>query len=134
MQFVNYNFFSCSGIPDKEDEDANGDGIPDCRSDTTDHKMKLRYGNKHKVLDSDMDGIPDDVDLDDDNNGIPDMLEDRNGDQIPDFLEPVIDECTWSSSPFGMNLLIFINSFFCFVSFCFVFVFLFKFMHACHTF
>lgn len=83
-----------SGIPDKEDEDSNGDGIPDCRSDTTDHKLKLRFGNKNKVLDSDMDGIPDDVDLDDDNNGIPDMLEDRNGDQIPDFLEPVIDECT----------------------------------------
>ncbi|VDO07929.1 unnamed protein product, partial [Rodentolepis nana] len=80
------------GIPDKEDEDSNGDGIPDCRLDTTDHKMKLRFGNKQKVLDSDMDGIPDDVDLDDDNNGIPDMLEDRNGDQIPDFLEPVIDE------------------------------------------
>lgn len=85
-----------TGIPDKEDEDANGDGIPDCRLDTTDHKLKLRYGNKKKVLDSDMDGIPDDLDLDDDNNGIPDMLEDRNGDQIPDFLEPVIDECMYS--------------------------------------
>ncbi len=87
--------FDCCilGIPDKEDEDSNGDGIPDCRADTTDHKLMMRYGKKKKVLDSDMDGIPDDQDLDDDNNGIPDMLEDRNHDQIPDFLEPVIDEC-----------------------------------------
>ncbi|VDK32967.1 unnamed protein product [Dibothriocephalus latus] len=80
-------------IPDKEDEDANGDGIPDCRADTSDLQFVMRYGTKKKSLDTDMDGIPDDVDLDDDNNGIPDILEDRNGDQIPDFLEEVIDEC-----------------------------------------
>ncbi|KAL7064494.1 hypothetical protein AAHC03_05436 [Spirometra sp. Aus1] len=80
------------GIPDKEDEDANGDGIPDCRADTSDLQFVMRYGTKRKSLDTDMDGIPDDIDLDDDNNGIPDILEDRNGDQIPDFLEEVIDE------------------------------------------
>lgn len=94
LYFCLLNFFGIRlGIPDKEDEDANGDGIPDCRADTSDHKLMLRHGTKRKILDSDMDGIPDDQDLDDDNNGIPDMLEDRNGDQIPDFLEPVIDEC-----------------------------------------
>ncbi|CAL8077034.1 unnamed protein product [Calicophoron daubneyi] len=44
------------GIPDKDDEDSNGDGIIDCQP-----------------KDSDGDGIPDHLDDDDDNDGVPDQ-------------------------------------------------------------
>ncbi|KER19524.1 hypothetical protein T265_15515, partial [Opisthorchis viverrini] len=75
------------GIPDTEDDDANGDGILDCRVDTSDHAFVVRFKTKKRSADSDMDGIPDEVDGDDDDDGIPDMLEDEDGDQIPDLFK-----------------------------------------------
>ncbi|OON21214.1 thrombospondin type 3 repeat-containing domain protein [Opisthorchis viverrini] len=86
------------GIPDTEDDDANGDGILDCRVDTSDHAFVVRFKTKKRSADSDMDGIPDEVDGDDDDDGIPDMLEDEDGDQIPDLFKLTLKDTTRSVS------------------------------------
>lgn len=70
-----------------DDEDSNGDGVPDCRQDTSDKKNLMRFKKKKKIFDSDNDGVPDEKDLDDDDDGIPDMLVDLDGDQIPDIID-----------------------------------------------
>lgn len=82
-----------TGIPDTEDEDANGDGIPDCRADTSDHQLVVRFRAKKRTIDTDLDGIPDDVDHDDDDDGIPDLMEDEDGDQIPDIFNLSMGDC-----------------------------------------
>jgi uncharacterized repeat protein (TIGR01451 family) len=63
------------GIPDYRDEDSDNDGIPDSIE-----------GN----VDTDGDGIPDYLDEDSDGDGIPDSIEgnvDTDGDGVPDYLD-----------------------------------------------
>ena len=63
------------GIPNYLDEDSDGDGIPD---------------EVEGDVDSDGDGIPDYLDLDSDGDGIPDATEgagDADGDGIPNYLD-----------------------------------------------